>query len=68
MHGNNLFNKIIKSNTNLDNFCKDINNKYFNYIQSYRGGYYNRCLITDRGKKFISKLNINIVVSNYQGR
>ena len=67
MHGNNLFNKIINSNTNLDNFSKDINNKYFNYIQSYRGDYYRLCLKSIRGKNLISKLNINIAVSNYQG-
>ena len=67
MHGNNLFNKIIKLDTNLDNFCKDINNKYFNYIQSYRGDYYMNCITSNRGKNLISKLNINIAVSNYQG-
>lgn len=67
MHGNTLFNKIIKSNTNLDNFSKDINNKYFNYIQSYRCDYYRNCIKSNRGKNLISKLNINIAVSNYQG-
>lgn len=67
LHGNNLFNQIIKSNTNLDHFSKDINNKYFNYTQSYCGDYYNLCLRSDRGKKLISQLNINIAVSNYQG-
>ena len=67
MHGNTLFNKIIKSNRNLDNFSKDINNKYFNYIQSYRGDYYRHCIKSIRGKNLISKLNINIAVSNYQG-
>jgi hypothetical protein len=67
MHGNNLFNKIINSNSNLDNFCNDINNKYFNYILSYRGDYYIKCMRTNRGKDLISKLNINIAVSNYQG-
>lgn len=67
MHGNTLFNKIINSNTNLDHFCKDINNKYFNYIQSYRGDYYLNCIKSIRGKELITKLNINIAVSNYQG-
>jgi hypothetical protein len=67
MHGNTLFNDIINSNTCLDNFCKDINNKYFNYIQSYRGDYYNDCLRSNIGKNLISRLNINIAVSNYQG-
>ena len=67
MHGNNLFNKIINSNINLDHFCNDINNKYFNYIQSYRGDYYRYCLRSSKGKMLISKLNINIAVSNYQG-
>jgi hypothetical protein len=67
MHGNTLFNNIINSNTCLDNFCKDINNKYFNFIQSYRGDYYKVCLNSNVGKNLISKLNINIAVSNYQG-
>ena len=67
MHGNTLFNKIIKSNTNLEHFANDINNKYFNYIQSYRGDYYMQCITSNRGKNLISKLNINIAVSNYQG-
>ena len=67
MHGNTLFNKIINSNTNLEHFANDINNKYFNYIQSYRGDYYMKCITSNRGKKLISKLNINIAVSNYQG-
>ena len=67
MHGNTLFNKIIKSNTNLEHFANDINNKYFNYIQSYRGDYYMKCITSNRGKNLISKLNINIAVSNYQG-
>lgn len=66
LHNNNLFNKVIKSNINLDNFTEDINNKYFNYIQSYRGDFYKRCLGSNRGKILISKLNINIAVSNYQ--
>ena len=68
MHGNTLFNKIINSNTNLEHFANDINNKYFNYIQSYRGEYYMNCITSNRGKNLISKLNINIAVSNYQGR
>jgi len=67
MHGNILFNKIINSNTNLNHFCNNINNKYFNYIQSYRGDYYMNCITSNRGKNLISKLNINIAVSNYQG-
>jgi len=67
MHGNNLFKKIINNNTNLDNFINDINNVYFNYIQSYRGDYYKDCLRSNIGKNLISKLNINIAVSNYQG-
>ena len=67
MHGNTLFNKIINSNKNLDNFSKDINNKYFNYTQSYRGDYYRICLRSNKGKILLSKLNINIAVSNYQG-
>ena len=67
MHGNTLFNKIINSNTNLDHFCIDINNKYFTYIQSYRGDYYMNCIRSNRGQNLISKLNINIAVSNYQG-
>ena len=65
MHGNNLFKEIINSNTNLDDFCKDMNTKYFNYIQSYRGDYYKECLQSTRGKELISKLNINIAVSNF---
>lgn len=68
LHGNDLFNKIINSNINLDHFCKDINNKYFNYTQSYRGDFYKNCITSERGKNLISKLNINIAVSNYQGR
>ena len=44
-----------------------MNNEYFNYTQSYRGDYYRICLLSDIGKKLISKLNINIAVSNYQG-
>jgi hypothetical protein len=67
MHGNDLFSKIIKSNIDLDIFCQDINNKYFNYVQSYRGDYYNSCLKSNRGKVMLQKLNINIAVSNYQG-
>ena len=67
MHGNTLFNKIINSNTNLEHFANDINNKYFIYIQSYRGDYYMNCITSNRGKNLISKLNINIAVSNYQG-
>jgi hypothetical protein len=67
MHGNTLFNNIINSNTNLDNFCNNINDKYFNYIQSYRGDYYRHCIRSNRGQNLISKLNINIAVSNYQG-
>lgn len=67
LHNNTLFSQIINSNANLDIFCQDINDKYFNYIQSYRGDYYNSCLKSDRGKYLISKLNINIAVSNYQG-
>ena len=59
--------KIINSNTNLEHFANDINNKYFNYIQSYRGDYYMNCITSNRGKNLISKLNINIAVSNYQG-
>ena len=66
MHRNTLFNKIINSNINLDHFCNEINNKYFNYIQSYRGYYYNFCLKSNKGKNLICKLNINIAVSNYQ--
>lgn len=67
MHGNILFNQIINSNINLDTFCQYMNNYYFNYTQSYRGDYYNLCLKNTRGKSLISKLNINIAVSNYQG-
>ena len=67
LHNNNLFNKIINSNTNLDHFCKHMNENYFNYIQSYRGDYYKKCMRSTRGKYLISKLNINIAVSNYQG-
>jgi hypothetical protein len=67
LHGNSLFDKIINSNTNLDHFCNDINNTYFNYIQSYRGDYYRQCIRNNRGNNLISKLNINIAVSNYQG-
>lgn len=67
MHGNTLFNKIINSNINLDHFCKEMNNKYFNYIQSYRGDYYRICIRSNRGKELITKLNINTAVSNYQG-
>lgn len=67
LHGNTLFNKIINSDKNLDNFCAHLNNKYFNYIQSYRGDYYKSCLKNKRGQYLISKLNVNIAVSNYQG-
>lgn len=67
MHGNSLFYKIINSNIDLDIFCKNINNGYFNYIQSYRGDYYRSCLRTNKGRELISKLNINIAVSNFQG-
>jgi len=67
MHGNTLFNNIINSNTNLDHFCNNINDKYFNYIQSYRGDYYRHCIRSNKGQNLISKLNINIAVSNYQG-
>ena len=71
MHRNKLFNEIINSNTetesNLDKFSIKMNNEYFNYTQSYRGDYYRICLLSDIGKKLISKLNINIAVSNYQG-
>tara|TARA_B110000285_G_scaffold173780_1_gene194781 strand:- start:244 stop:1179 length:936 start_codon:yes stop_codon:yes gene_type:complete len=67
LHGNSLFNKIINSTTDIDTFCEDINNKYFNYVQSYRGDFYNWCNKSNRGKYLISKLNINIAVSNYQG-
>ena len=67
LHCNALFTEAILSNTNLDNFCKEINNKYFNYIQSYRGDCYNlNSELGERGKYLISKLNINIAVSNYQ--
>ena len=66
MHGNKLFSKVINSNLNLDHFCSIIN-KYFNHVQSYRGDYYRYCLRFNRGKNLISKLNINIAVSNYQG-
>ena len=68
MHGNKLFSKIINSNINLDHFCEDINNKYFNYIQSYRGDYYKACLKSNKSRNLIYKLNIKIAVSNYQGR
>lgn len=68
LHGNSLFNKIINSDENLEDFADDMNNKYFNYIQSYRGDYYKKCITSNRGKDLISKLNINIAVSNYQGR
>ena len=67
LHGNTLFGKIINSNTNLDNFCQDINNQYFNFIKSYRGDFYKLCLKRARGIYLISNLNINIAVSNYQG-
>jgi hypothetical protein len=67
MHDNTLFDTIINSNANLDHFCNDINKTYFNYIQSYRGDYYRKCIRSNRGKNLISKLNINIAVSNYQG-
>lgn len=67
MHANTLFNKIIFSNENIDNFSKDINNKYFNYTQSYRGDYFMKCCESDRGKYLMTKLNINIAVSNFQG-
>ena len=67
MHENNLFKNIINSEIYLDDFCKDINNKYFNYTQSYRGDFYRYCLRSSKGQILISKLNINIAVSNYQG-
>ena len=69
LHDNNLFNQIIKSNIkiDLDIFCQTINNKYFNYVQSFRGDYYKECLKSNKGKEMIQKLNINIAVSNYTG-
>jgi len=67
LHSNNLFRKVINSNIDLDVFCLNINEKYFNYIQSFRGDYYRACLTNNRGKYLIQKLNINIAVSNYTG-
>lgn len=67
LHGNNLFSKIIRSDMDLDGFCQDINQKYFNYVQSFRGDYYRDCLASSRGQLLIQKLNINIAVSNYTG-
>ena len=69
LHGNHLFNKIIKSNKkiDIDKFCTDMNNKYFNYVQSYRGDYYKKNMTNIKGKYIMEKLNINIAVSNYSG-
>lgn len=65
LHGNALFKNIINSDIDLDVFCRDINKKYFNYIQSYRGDCYRDCLKSNRGQVMLQKLNINIAVSNY---
>lgn len=67
LHGNTLFNQIIQSDIQLDDVCKNLNDNYFNYIQSFRGDYYRLCLTNNRGTEFIQKLNINIAVSNYTG-
>lgn len=67
LHGNTLFNQIIQSDIQLDDVCKNLNDNYFNYIQSFRGDYYRLCLTNNRGTELIQKLNINIAVSNYTG-
>ena len=67
LHDNALFRDIINSDLDLDNFFQELNKKYFNYIQSYRGDYYIDCLKSSRGQLMLKKLNIRIAVSNYQG-
>ena len=67
LHGNSLFNSAINSNIDLKSFCENMNNKYFNYVQSYRGDFYKQCLNSIRGTELIKRLNISIAVSNYSG-
>ena len=68
LHGNALFNQIIKNpNINIKEYADSLNKRYFNLIQSYRGDYYKECLKTKRGSELINNLNISICVSNYQG-
>lgn len=66
LHGNGAFNDVIyNENIDINSFCDTINNSYFNYVQSYRGDYYQYCLKFKRGQELINKLNISIAVSNY---
>ena len=68
LHGNALFNQIIKTrNIDIKDFSGSFNKTYFDFIQSYRGDYYKECLKTQRGRELINNLNISICVSNFQG-
>ena len=50
-----------------EKFSENMNNKHFNYFQSYRGDFYEQWLNSIRGTELIERLNISIAVSNYSG-
>lgn len=68
LHNNNLFNYVIgNTNIDIDKFCTNMNDTYFNYTLSYRGDFAKLCQRSKRGKDLMDKLNLCIMLSNFQG-
>jgi hypothetical protein len=71
LHGNNLFRQILHSVNYTENdrnkIACEINEKYFQYVQSFRGDYYRMTSESEKGKQWLALLDINMAVSNYQG-